>query len=226
MKVHESHDHDFSTFFNNAVDKLVMRKNKNEIYYVRENGMAHIKANKWVFVNGEKYVLQWPKILDYPVSIFEYRDYRQTVIYRGEVYTISGLRSVTQGEVWKLCNHLIHIWPDLDCDSKMPFKPFADGKDWFDRKYNSSMIEMISGHSASIYRKITLKDLQTPYKHIEKKVFDMKNDKDDENQTLRSYAHFMSEYLQVKVDRYKNGSFNLNDQMIKRLHLKINSKNK
>lgn len=227
MKIHESYDHEYSTFFNyDAVDKMVLRKNKNEIYYVRENGETGIKVNKWVEINGEKYVLQWPKTLRYRVSTFDDSSYKETVIYRGNVYTIAGLRLVTQGEVSKVCNHLENIWPDLEYCSTMPFNPSPVDRDWFHEKYNSSLISMISGHSVAIYRKITAKDLQTPYKQIEKKVFEITDDKEHAESVLRKYAHYMAEYLQVSVDRYKRGSFKLNDQMIKRLHLKINSKTK
>lgn len=237
MKVYESHDHEFTTFFNHdSVDKLVQRKNTNEIYYARVNGETGIKVNKWVFINGEKYVLQWPKVLHYPVSLFDNSSCKITVIYRGKVYSIAGMPSWTIPEISKLYACLSDLWKDVYHDSKMPdiirSKGIIEGKQnshYFDfarDKYNKSFIPFINGNTDAIYRKITVADLSTPYKEIEKSVKEFEEDKEEAERVLSLYSIHMAEYLCLTVKRYKNGSFNLNDQMIKRLHLKINSKTK
>lgn len=237
IQVHESYDHEFSTFFNHdAVDKMVLRKNKNEIYYVRENGQTGIKVNKWVFIDNQRYELLFPEILHYPVSSFDDSSYKETVIYRGNVYTIAGLRSVTQGEISDLYHCLNGLWGDIEIDGNMPdiirSPHIIEGKinshyfQFAREQYNNSWIPLINGHSVTIYRKITVADLKTSYKEIEKKVTVIEKNKELAAHLLKWYAIHMSEYLCISPERYKKGSFNLNDQMIKRLHSKINSKTK
>jgi hypothetical protein len=184
------------------------------IYRVYENCRGIFDEHKTVIINGEEFESTEYGKYNYPVSKIE-MGYEKPIFYRGSWYVISGYRAVTQEEVSDTHNQLSHHWTDL----------VIEYSDWDELIKDNMMGEvyLLCGHSLNIKRKITLAELQMSYKKIEEmaKTLDQ-----DCSRPLRWWRVLVSSFLMIDEDRYVSGRYDINTQIIKRLHAKINHKTK
>jgi hypothetical protein len=215
-------DLDSEGAFLNPSRKLCL-KTDNTIYFAQTGCEYFARYKEFVEINGKRYWESSPsKIVTSDCSIISLSSFpKRIVFYKGDFYFLHSFQSISnQKEMYEACYYL----SELDKTSDI----IDYGED------NFSRVTFIEGLNTNIYRDITLSELQMSYKDLLKKSnkFDKENEKsmdrflNSSEDAMNIFIKDVCQILCITESSYKSGRYNLNDQMIKRLHRKIQYKSK
>lgn len=191
-------------------NRAIILKDKNIIYKAAgDDGYAIYDETKSVIIDGEIYTRKAHSVKQYPCCTFEKKNYNEVIFYRGDFYDMYGFRANTIQEMSTLKECLEEEWKDLKW---CPWDRAIIGH-----------VRLVVGHSTEISRMITVSEITMSYKELMNKA---KESGMDCERAIRYFSLDISEYLIISVEAYRTGNYDLNTQMLKRLQLKINNKDK
>jgi hypothetical protein len=199
----------------------VMLENQKLFYKARENMSGCFDEHKEIIVDGESFEKINRGKYSWRLSSIPDLDnfFSRMIFYRGEFYKMYGYDYPnTIEEVSELHTDLEKHWRDVVWCRVNDDTLHEDNMD--------GVFYMWLGHSTAIKRKITLSELKTPYKEIKKRAESSSFDSSCIDEFLRRWRIAASSFLMISQDKYVLGKYSLNEQILKRLHAKINYKSK
>lgn len=216
LKLHSS-----DTFFWSSNRKCVLI-GKN-IFFARTDCEYIERFKKTKIIEGEEFSESFPSVINKTKCSLHASGfgYVQPVLFRGKFYNLHALGKInTLEEISGAANYLYEIDRSFDVAE---YWNSWDSKCDTDAGQNFSKVRFIDGHSRYVYRDITLRELQMGYSGLIKAQKDFEEDCE---KPMKMFVRDVCNILQLSEKRYKSGKYNLNDQMIKRLHSKIQYKSK
>lgn len=210
------HSHSSRSYSN---QKAVMMNDGKTIYSAFADGEAYFRSRKYITVNGEKFYSDISKTISYPASSMSIYDGRwrgrkeqmyykgcTAVFYRGEFYGLYDFKHSTIDDLERTLLCLDELWNDLEwCVSDSNLNGYT---------------RLISGHSRWVSRKITKEEILMTHKELIEKS--NKSPYNCEN-AVRIFIRDICNYLMITESQYISGKYDVKNQMIKRLHKKINN---
>jgi hypothetical protein len=145
----------------------------------------------------------------YKCSRIENNDYDRVVFYKSKFYKLLGYRAYTVDEVYDFHDDINSVWKDVRWLYKEPEM--------------NGLITLLHGNSRSLVRKITLNEIVLGYSGI---INEAKKSGLNCEDAIDLFVEDISKYLLLSTERYKSGKYLLNEQILKRLQLKITNKTK
>lgn len=206
--------------------RAILMKDKKTIYSAFIDAPAIFETTKRVKINGETYYSS-PETHTFPacsLTIYDdwwrgwpnptlrtemYYEECRAIFYKGEFYGLFDFEFRTMDELKRTWKCLNRIWDDLEwCVSDSNLKGYT---------------RLLSGHSRWLSRKITEDEILMTHKELMHKA---NKSPYDCGEAVRFFIRDICEYLMISEGQYISGRYDVKVQMIKRLKLKANDKNK
>jgi hypothetical protein len=188
-------------------DKVCIKGDK-DILFAQNNCKYVSQYKAFVEINGKVYEERTPskKVeADCCFITSRTREICPTVFYKGRFYYLHFFGGLwNQQEIGDAYSYLVEMDKDLKT-----YGMYGE---------NFSKVRLLKGNTAEIIRTITLQELQMTWLELKAKAKEFGGDC---KESMTMFMEDLCGILKIPEGRYKSGKYNLNDQMIKRLHSKI-----